>query len=195
MKRSFEVLPEGYEKDFGIDLMKDKKLAVLVNLLAVVIGIAMILPAHLIVPIGMLFDFSQGMGMYALRFGVLIVSMILYVVLHEFVHGLTMKYFGVKKVHYGFHGLYASAGCDEYLDKKSYLAVALAPVVVWGIVFLILQFFVDESWFWVVWLLQVINISGAAGDFYVTFKFARLSKDILVRDHGVGMEVFSRRSA
>jgi len=40
----------------------------------------------------------------------------------------------------------------------------------------------------------IINISGAAGDLFVTIKFSRFPKDILVRDYGVGMTVFSKES-
>lgn len=193
MKHRFETLPVGYEQILAIDLMKNKKLALLVNGLAVLIMIAMIVPALFIVPIENLFDFSQGMGMYFLRFGVLVVSSFLYIIVHEWVHGIAMKYYGAKKVRYGFHGIYASACCDDYFDKKSYLVIALAPVVVWGIVFLILQLFANAQWFWVVWTLQIFNISGAAGDLYVTVRFSRLPKDILIGDYGVGMAVYAKK--
>jgi hypothetical protein len=43
----------------------------------------------------------------------------------------------------------------------------------------------------VVYLIQMVNLSGAGGDIYVTFKFARLPRDILVRDTGVAMTVFA----
>ena len=36
------------------------------------------------------------------------------------------------------------------------------------------------------------NIAGAAGDFYVVWRFAAMPPDILVRDAGVGMTVYSR---
>lgn len=75
--------------------------------------------------------------------------------------------------------------------KKAYIFIALAPVVLWGIVLAVINAFVPEAWFWVVYLLQVINLSGAAGDLFVTVKFSRFPKDILVRDYGVGMTVYS----
>ena len=52
---------------------------------------------------------------------------------------------------------------------------------------------VPTSWFWVVYFLQVCNISGAAGDMFVTVKFAKMPEDILVKDSGVGMVVYSRK--
>jgi hypothetical protein len=40
--------------------------------------------------------------------------------------------------------------------------------------------------------LQTINISGAAGDLFVTFKMFGYPKDILVTDTGLSMTVYSR---
>jgi len=88
--------------------------------------------------------------------------------------------------------MYAFAGSNDYYAKKPYIFIALAPVVLWGVVIALVNPFVSAYWFWVVYLLQVINLSGAAGDLFVTVKFSRLPKDILVKDHGVGMTVYSK---
>lgn len=139
-----------------------------------------------------LYDMSQGFKAYIIRWVILLVGLIGYIVLHELVHGITMKYFGCKKVKYGFTGLYAYAGSDEYFYKKSYITIALAPIVVWGIVLAILNALVPIDYFWVVYFIQMCNISGAAGDIYVTAKFSKLPSDILVQDYGVGMTVYSK---
>lgn len=112
-------------------------------------------------------------------------------VLHEVVHGIVMKLCGTKKIKYGFNGLYAYAGSDDYYDKKSYIIIALAPIVLFGIILGIINALVPKEWFWVVYFIQLENISGAAGDLYVTFKFLKLPNDILVKDSGLGMSVFS----
>lgn len=190
MKAVFQ-LPDGYREIYSVDLQKDKKLSLLVNGLATLIGVLLAVPMHFVVPISTLFDMSHGMGAYFLRFGVLMVAMVAYMVAHELVHGAAMKLCGTKRVKYGYTGLYAFAGSEDYYDKAAYLFIALAPVVLWGIVLLVLQFCVPTSWFWVVYLVQITNLSGAAGDYYVTVRFSRLPKDILVRDSGVSMCVYS----
>jgi len=43
----------------------------------------------------------------------------------------------------------------------------------------------------VIFFLQITNISGAAGDIYVAAKFSRFPADILVKDTGVDMTVYS----
>lgn len=187
-----QTLPEGYKEIFSVNLQRDKKIAVLVNVLCLVIMLAMAIPMHFYIPVASLLDMSQGMGIYWLRLAILIVAMILYLILHELVHGITMKFFGTKKVKYGFTGLYAFAGSEDYYDKKSYITIALAPIVVWGIVLAILNVLVPYQWFWVVYFVQIMNVSGAAGDMYVTIKFSRMPKDILVQDSGIGMTVYSQ---
>lgn len=189
--KALNLLPEGYKEVLSINLQKDKKLALIVNLIGLVVMLAMGVPMHFYIPISTLFDFSDGMVVYWLRIASLVVFGVVYLILHEAVHGITMKMCGTKKVKYGFTGMYAFAGSDDYYDKKSYIIIALAPVVVWGIVLAIINCLVPENWFWVVYFIQISNISGAAGDIYVTAKFSKLPNDILVQDSGVGMTVYS----
>ena len=187
-----ENLPKEYTEIYSIDLQKNKRLALLINLLCLAIAAVFAIPAHFYIPITSLYDRSQGTVAYAVRFSVLLIGMILYIVLHELVHGITMKVFGTKKVKYGFKGLYAFAGSDDYYDKKSYITIALAPIVVWGLILAVTCVLVPREWFWVAYFIQLLNLSGAAGDLFVTVKFSRLPKDILVRDYGVGMIVYSK---
>lgn len=190
--RSVQALPEGYREIYSIDLQKNKKMAVIVNAIALVICVLMIVPVHFIVPITTLFSFENGMGAYFLRFAILLAAMVVYMVLHELVHGAAMKLCGTKKIKYGFTGMYAFAGSEDYYYKKPYIFIALAPVVLWGVVLAIVTPFVPEQWFWVVYMIQVTNISGAAGDLFVTVKFSRFSDTILVKDYGVGMTVYDK---
>ena len=191
--KALTQLPDGYTEIYAIDLQKDKRMALLVNGIALLLAALLMVPMHFAVPISTLFDMGEGLGPYTVRFVVLLVLMVAYLVLHELVHGVAMKLCGTKKVKYGFTGLYAFAGSEDYYDKKSYLFIALAPVVLWGVVLAAVNPFVSTEWFWVVYLIQVSNLSGAAGDLFVTVRFSRLPKDILVKDSGVGMTVYSRR--
>ena len=191
--RSFSKLPDGFVEIYSIDLKKNKKAALLVNALAIIIGVALAIIGHFIVPITTLFSMDSGITMYMLRLLVLVISLILYIILHELVHGIAMKICGTKKVKYGFTGLYAFAGSNDYYDKISYIFIALAPIVVWGIILAVINIFVPAEWFWIVYFIQLSNLSGAAGDLYVTVKFSKMPRDILIFDYGVGMKVFSNQ--
>ena len=190
---SYQALPEGYKEILSIDLQKDKKTMIFINGVAVGVALIMAVLAHFFVPITTLFDMSQGFAVYFVRLFVLMIGSVLYIILHELVHGITMKLCGTKKVKYGFNGIYAFAASDDYYDKKSYLMIAMAPVVFFGIFLAVLNCIVPTHWFWVVYLIQISNVSGAMGDFYVTARFRKLPNDILVKDYGVGMTVYSAK--
>ncbi len=190
--KNFKELPEGYEKILDIDLQKNKKLMLGVNIGAIIVTVIMIAAAMPFVPISTLFDMETGLGVYALRFLAIAAGSFAYIILHELVHGVFMKGLSGVKPSYGFTLMYAYAGSTAYFNKNSYITIALAPVVIWGIVLGVLCAIVPESWFWVVYFIEIMNLSGAAGDAYVTCKMLTMPKDILVNDTGVAMTVYGK---
>lgn len=183
-------LTNEYKELYSINLQKDKKFAIIVNVMALIIAALMIISMNFFVPISLFFNVEIN---YFIKYIVLIGSMVGYTCLHELVHGVAMKAFGTKKVRYGFTGMYAFAGSDDYYDKKSYIIIALAPIIVFLFVFAVINLIVPQEWFWIVYFLQVINVSGAAGDLFVTAKFMNMPKDILIKDFGVEMKVYSKQ--
>lgn len=183
-----EQLPEGYGERVKIDLQKNKKEALLVN------GLSLLLLLALGTVGGQFVSFSELIGMGIYQLAVVVIGVLIYLVLHELTHAVCMKYYGAKKVKFGYTGLYAYAGCDAYFGKKAYIVIALAPVVVWGVVLLVLNLLMGQEWFWVIWLIQCGNLSGAAGDLYVTVKLSRMPGDILIQDSGVSMTVYDSYS-
>ena len=190
MRKAVSTLPDGYREILSVDLKKNKKQMLLANGLGLLVFFAFALPVHMFyLPYG-----SLGIGgpqAYRMRIAALFGGVVVYIVLHELVHGVTMKICGTKKVKYGFTGVYAYAGSDDYYYKRPYIAIALAPIVVWGVVLGVINLLVPTEWFWVVYGIQLMNLSGAGGDLYVTAKFRRLSNDVLIRDYGVGMQVYA----
>ena len=188
MVQTTTTLPDGYQLYFEMDLQKDRKLALRVN------GLALLLAAVLLM-LGLLwYSWREWMNTdhFFLRSIVLIVGMIGYLFLHEWVHGVFMKRFSGVKAQYGFTGLYASAGFAAYFHQKKYIIIAMAPVVVWGAVLLVCMLAVPATWFWVVYLIQIGNLSGAAGDFYVAWNMQKMPEEILIQDSGVSMRVYAR---
>ena len=134
-----QQLPTGYRKIYSIDLQKDWKMSLLVSFLALLITAVLAVPMHFHISVFTLFDRTAGMGAYYIRMGALLGLLALYMVLHELVHGITMKLYGTKKVKYGFTGLYAFAASDDFYSKKPYIVIALAPVVLWGVVLAVIN--------------------------------------------------------
>ena len=189
--KATSTLPENYNKYYSVDLQKNKKIAVIINLLAFVITIIMVVAGIFINPIMSFLDTTNGYLPLLARLVCIALGSIAYIILHELIHGIAMKICGTKKIKFGFTGLYAFAGSNDYYDKKAYVFIALAPVVFWGIILGVLNFLVSEPWFWVVYIIQIFNISGAVGDYFVTIKFINFPKDILIKDDGVSMTVYS----
>ncbi len=190
--KGYESLPADFAPLLSIDLQKQKKLAALVYVISGVMAAALVVLGIFAVPEARFFDFSAGYGVYFLRLLVMVAGLFVYIILHELVHGVFMRLFSRQRVKYGFTSLYAYAGSDAYFDKTSYIIIALAPVVVWGAVLAVICALLPPVWFWPLYVIQINNFAGAAGDFYVTVRFARLPRDILVRDTGVSMTVFAK---
>ena len=189
--KALRNLPDGYREICSVDLKKDKKAAVYVNLLAIAIAVILVLPMNAVVPFYRSLVSQTDIKDILIKYVVLLVLMVLY----ELVHGVAMRICGTKKVKYGFNGMYAFAGSDDYYDKTAYIFIALAPIVLWGVVLAVVNILVPAEWFWVIYIIQVLNLSGAAGDLYVSVKFSRLPRDILVQDYGIGMVVYSGSNA
>lgn len=188
---SYQQLPDEYEESFQIDLAKDKKLFYLVNGACILIALVLFLLGSLYIPITSLLEGSfwfVELRLLGTGFG-----MIGYLVLHEAVHGIFIRLFSGKKADYGFSLAYAYAGSKAYFTKLPYLVIALAPIVVWGLIFAVFCVLVSKEVFWVFYALQIANISGAAGDLYVFWRFSKLPADILVQDVGVSMTVYTRK--
>lgn len=184
---NYTSLPENYKEKMTIDLQTDTKTAGKVNGLALVTAILLIIPGHLLVPL-----FSAW---NALRLGhciILIVGMLVYILLHELVHGIAMRLYSGQKPFYGFTGMYAYAGSPCYFNRTSYTVIALAPIVLLGIVLLVLNLLLGREWFWIIYLIQITNLSGAAGDLYVTRLLAKIPEEILINDVGVRMTVYCK---
>ncbi len=185
--KSVKELPEGYSEAISIDLHKNKKQLITVNALCVLITVAMLVPTII------LRGFS-GIALTDLAFGAIItvVGCFVYLILHELTHGLFMIIFGCRWPRFGFSGLYAFAGADFYFLKWHYIIIALSPVVVLGVVLGVLNIVLPPLWFYPVYFIQVMNVSGAAGDLYVTARLLKTSRDTLIYDTGTAMRVYSK---
>ncbi|MBQ2959613.1 MAG: DUF3267 domain-containing protein [Oscillospiraceae bacterium] len=188
--KAYQALPEEYREIVSIDLKNDKKLFWKINGLCIAIMALMIFLAS---GKGFVLTMLEPIEGLALRLMVLGAGTLLYIVLHELTHAVVMKLCGTKKVKFGFGGGYAYAGSDDFYDKWGYITIALSPVLLWGLVLALICMLVPREWFFVAYFIQILNVSGAAGDFYVTFRFISLPSDILVHDSGTSMKVYSKK--
>ncbi|MBK5252916.1 MAG: DUF3267 domain-containing protein [Peptostreptococcaceae bacterium] len=186
MNKSTKVLPNNYNLIKKVDFANDKKMFILINIIAVLICIIMlIIPAY-----SNGISFSIDISTF-IKMGILTAALAaLYIILHELVHGLFILIFTKEKPSFGFSkGLFYTA-TDYYMPKVQYIIIALAPVVIWGVVLHLIYMNVSGPLFWVFYLIQMLNISGAIGDYCITIVTLRLPKDILCKDKGASMDFY-----
>ena len=135
-----QSLPEGYREIVHLDLQKDKKAALWVNGLGIALTLVFGFLFHLMVPISTFFDTQAGLPAYFVRLLVLLAGYVAYIVLHELTHAAAMRGFGGGRVRFGFTGMYAFAGSEtDWFDRFAYRIIALAPLVLWGVIFSVLM--------------------------------------------------------
>ncbi|MBQ6670920.1 MAG: DUF3267 domain-containing protein [Firmicutes bacterium] len=190
----FEV-PAGYREVFHFDA-KDRKDAVKMTIWAVIIMVI----AVVLVILGA--DFKQIDMDYVFKYyAVWIVSMIVYIVLHELVHGAVYKALTHRKLTFGITWSAAFCGVpDIYVYRNTALASLVAPLTVFTVLLVPLTLWlrtVDMGWYMVSGLLFAIHISGCAGDLYITKMLLTKFKDprILMRDTGPAQWIFKPEDA
>lgn len=190
------TLPQGYREYCTLRLSENKRLSFCLNAasLLVALGLVLVGMAHHPVEIP-----PEGPAQLLLnswpQLLAALAGSVVYIFLHELVHGVMIRLLAGVKPDYGFTGLFAYAGSRQaYFSRRDYLLVGLAPVVLWGVVLLVLNLLLPAAWFWPVYFIQICNIGGAVGDLYVTHMVLFvLPKDILTMDTGVSMTVYSRK--
>ncbi len=183
---------EGYTLLRSIDMQHDKKLLVRINVLSagMMLGMA-VLGLFLYRPEGVV----RLAPVLLLQTLIVLAELITYIYLHEWIHGLFMKRFSGVRPRYGFTGLFAYAGSDAFFTKKQYAIIALAPVALLGALLALACALLPGRLFWFPYIVQIMNVSGAAGDLYEMALLARMPSDLLVWDEGTRMAFLRKATA
>jgi len=182
-------LPEGYKEIRKVDLTEDKKTIFLINIFSFIIFIAMVVLCAINKPIS--FTVNSEF-LYLLILAVFLY--IIYIILHEAIHEYFMNKFSGIKAYYGHTRFCAYAGSDAYFNKKHYIIISLAPIVILGTVLFIINAIVPQRYFWIIYFVQIGNITGSLGDLYVTYLMSKMPDDTLTQDTGVSMTMHSKQS-
>ena len=183
MKNWEKELPEGYREALVIDA-KDNKTFVRG------MGLAALLVFAAFLWLGIFTQWSdmktQEPSTRLLFFFCL--SLIVYIVLHELVHGAAYKLLTGQKLTFGLTLSVAFCGVPEiYVYRKASLIAVLAPFVVFTVLSVLALFAVPDGWtkFYVLLFLG-LHIGGCAGDLYNTWMYLTRFTDprTLTRDTG-----------
>ena len=183
MKKTFESeLPEGYKAVYEVDA-KNGKTVVLLNIAAFAVAAICIFISYLIIRPAEFFD-----NYSFVRAVIFISAMLLYIVLHELVHGAAYKILTKQKLTFGLTLSVAYCGVpDIYVYRRAALIALLAPFVLFIPVFLLPAIFLPDAWdrFYCL-ILFSLHLSGCSGDIYDAFLYLFRFKDetVLMRDTG-----------
>jgi hypothetical protein len=200
------ALPEGYDLDRTLDLIKDRKLLLILSVaslglfLVSWVGLAWLL--RLLRPQDLTqgsasFEFTlSGIGGVLLPLLVLVGVIFVMMVSHEAIHGVCFWLFTGGRVKFAFKGAYAYAAApDWYLHKGPYMVVSMAPLVLITVLGLMVLVWVPTGWIAPLMLLIAMNASGAVGDIYMFFLLIKMPEDALIQDFGEQMMLFTRRES
>ncbi|MBX4265796.1 DUF3267 domain-containing protein [Clostridium estertheticum] len=121
----------------------------------------------------------------------LVINFCLYVLLlmipisivHESIHGLAYRIFG-GKVKYGFKGIYAYTQeiSGIPIDRTKFLIILLSPLTIMSIATLLLPS-------WLGGIIFLLNLLGASGDLYMSFKLIKYDSNSKIVDRIYGFDV------
>lgn len=178
-------LPSDYKIAKEIDAT-NKKTGIIFNIFAFIIMAIVIVGFYFIEKINIIFD-EENLGRYYIATVVFLVAMILYVILHELVHGIAYKALTKQKLTFGLTLTCAFCGVPNiYTTRKTSLIALLSPFTVFTIAFGLLVYFVPND---IVGLyaiiLLAIHIGGCIGDLYCTYLLLfKLPKNTIINDTG-----------
>ena len=188
MEKDRLKLPSGYRLVREVDVQKNKKLSVWLNVVPLFVVAGMIIGALVLrKPEG---PVEMNNTILFIFLGTTLVA-VLQMKVHVWIHGIFIHYFCGEKPQHGFNGRHVYTGQkDAYFSKSHYIVIALAPVVLLGALLLVLNF-LFPVWFWAIYFLQAVNLSNAVANLYVTALLSKLPADTLCNDDGLSVRFYS----
>jgi hypothetical protein len=192
------TLPESYIPAGTIDLSKDWRALVAVNVLALVLlfifgalfyqALIWLRPSDY--QLGLIIQAGSTLEALGLV-GVLLVLLAVMVIIHEALHGVCFWGFTHVRPIFAFKGAYAYAALpDWFLPRGQYLVTAVAPFFGITLLGLVLLAVVPPAWFLAILVVMIFNASGAAGDLVVAGWLLFLPSRTYVQDHGDAISFF-----
>ena len=195
MENYYKILPEGYEEAKVVDA-KEKKTSVLFVVFSFVLTAIILLP--ILLTFGGLRSLAEEYGRTNMLIadGVFLVCMVLYIVLHELVHGAAYKSMTHQKLTLGFTLTVAFCGVpDIYTSRKTALVALLAPFVTLSVILIPLTIWFysfNRLYYLLSGVLFAIHFGGCIGDLYMTYLLLFKYKDprTLMNDTGPKQTIY-----
>ena len=195
MTTSTQMLPDGYFQSGEINLKKNKRLAILLNIVAFfifIISFVLLSIFGTVIRLGtMNISGSISAGPVLILMGLTVFILII----HELIHGVFFWMFSRSNPIFAIRPLYAYAGAPTwFFPNRQYATIALAPLVIIGAIGLLLMMLAPVSWLLMIAFLVALNTGGAMGDLFVFIRLLKLSRICYVNDTGDVVTFFELRA-
>jgi len=186
---NYKALPRGYRFAGSMDFMRNRRQMKAVVLLSLALVVVPMLAGLLLAPLKPAWALMKSRWF---MWPALLAALAAYIPLHELTHGVSMWLLSGVRPSYGLKLPYAYCGSTAWFDRRSHVVTALAPVVLWGVGLQIAIALTPPEWFWPLWIVQISNLSGSAGDIYCAWALLRMEGDLLIQDTGVRMRIMKK---
>jgi hypothetical protein len=187
---STRSLPPTYVQTDEIDLSKNARLAIILNMIATVLFLVAfwllsiyavwIRPELLFHPYTFEINFNTLLQLLGI---LLLVFVNLFI--HEAIHGFFFWRFTGSKPLFALRLTYAYAAApDWYISCQAYTIIGLAPLVLIDLVSLLLVPFIPPQLIFPLTLAVAFNTGGSVGDLWIILRLFRNSTACLVNDCG-----------
>lgn len=116
-----------------------------------------------------------------------------YIVLHETIHLIFMKFFSKEKLHISIKFPIISVGSNGKFSKSQFIIVALAPVIILGVILILLMLFSPKEYTFFLTILLILNFAGSGGDYLQVFEMRKYSTDTFFQDSSNETTVYKKK--
>ncbi len=176
--------PHGYRELRAIDLKKDKRYAVaiqgLVILIAVVAGGIALLSS---------LPLETGWPPTVAVVATLLACLV-YMAAHEATHGAVLHLISGVRPSYAVRFPFLTTGSRAHLTRRSAVLVALAPSLVWGLALGGALLVLPQDYLLTAYIVLALNVAGSAGDYIEVLVVSRQPATALIQDDGTSIHVY-----
>ncbi|WP_298826937.1 DUF3267 domain-containing protein [uncultured Planococcus sp.] len=153
------TLPAGYEAKRTFNLAKDKHLNGMIQFSFLFItGVLISLALWTGLPL------STDLNPF-LSFLVTVLLVLIYMAFHELTHALFIKFFSGSRPSFRIRFPFLSVGSEAVFKRGNFIVIALAPVLLWGTLLIILLLVIPERFFLSIFIVVIVNFAGSGGDY------------------------------
>ncbi len=197
--RATQTLPENYHPIKTIDLSKDKRLLVILNLASLPLffffGWLFFQPIIWLRQVDLfemaaqtqISSISDWIGLGGIIIGLSAVQ----ILLHELIHGVFFWWYTRSRPRFAIRLTYAYAAApDWFLPRNEYLVTSLAPFVVMSVAGVLLFAAAPAVWLLPTWFAITLNAGGSIGDLLVAVWLLRQPVTCLAQDRGDAVTLY-----